>query len=480
MPAKTFVAAVVASLLFAATSAGCTKADRADVSRVARGAAQTVRGAVAGAAAALDRRPRRSPSELVHPPVLADPGAPPSDVLAAFLQAVPSGDTTVAWALLAPAERARWKTRERFRQYQLGALTECVGLCDRPDADFDIRLEARADRYAVVAGAGDRAIDSRRVRSVPFAFVLTRTGRTQSSEDRWRVGAGATPSIRRVDPPQGAGTLYGTANVRFVIRPLAGRQVTLVRAWLDDEPLAVKLSRVGELTVANGTKQGMRRGIHRVVVLAADSKRRAQVATWRFLVPRMPESLPALGPGDKGPSVVELQERLDALGFDLVRDGYYGEDTEHAVTAFAKINGLATDGVAYASTRRALARPKPVRPRATHSGEWVEIDLSRQVLILFAAGKAERIYDISSGSRGRRTSKGSFAFYNHISGWRHSALGYLWEPYYFHGGMAVHGAYHVPPYPASHGCVRVTLSSMARLKERLRLGMPVEVYGDEP
>ncbi len=40
-------------------------------------------------------------------------------------------------------------------------------------------------------------------------------------------------------------------------------------------------------------------------------------------------------------------------------------------------------------------------------------------------------------------------------------LGALYRPRYFHGdGIAVHGYHSVPPYPASHGCVRVTEAAM--------------------
>ena len=40
-------------------------------------------------------------------------------------------------------------------------------------------------------------------------------------------------------------------------------------------------------------------------------------------------------------------------------------------------------------------------------------------------------------------------------------LGALYRPRYFHhDGIAVHGYRSVPPYPASHGCVRVTEAAM--------------------
>ena len=47
---------------------------------------------------------------------------------------------------------------------------------------------------------------------------------------------------------------------------------------------------------------------------------------------------------------------------------------------------------------------------------------------------------------------------------------------YFYGGYAVHGMTSVPAYPASHGCVRMTVPTMDRMWSSLRAGMPVAIY----
>jgi peptidoglycan hydrolase-like protein with peptidoglycan-binding domain len=50
--------------------------------------------------------------------------------------------------------------------------------------------------------------------------------------------------------------------------------------------------------------------------------------------------------GDKGPSVVSLQQRLAATGFSVgAVDGDFGQKTLSAVTAFQKAKGLTADGV---------------------------------------------------------------------------------------------------------------------------------------
>ena len=38
------------------------------------------------------------------------------------------------------------------------------------------------------------------------------------------------------------------------------------------------------------------------------------------------------------------------------------------------------------------------------------------------------------------------------------AVGMLYNPVYFNGGIAVHGAESAPNHPARHGCVRVSMS----------------------
>ena len=37
-----------------------------------------------------------------------------------------------------------------------------------------------------------------------------------------------------------------------------------------------------------------------------------------------------------------------------------------------------------------------------------------------------------------------------------SPLGQLWRPRYYYGGYAIHGSDSIPPYPVSHGCVRLS------------------------
>ncbi len=202
---------------------------------------------------------------------------------------------------------------------------------------------------------------------------------------------------------------------------------------------------------------------------AAPGAARAAVAVRAAAAPA-----PVLRRGNKGSAVLAAQRRLIRLGYWLgVADGVYGDGTVHAVTALQKAAGLSRDGVLGPNTRKALNAG--VRPRAaTRKGTVVEVDLKRQVLLLVVKGKVTRILDVSTGSGERYTTvgggtaravtpKGSYRVTRGIDGWRKAPLGLLYRPKYFNGGIAVHGATSVPSYPASHGCVRVTLPAMDML-----------------
>ena len=65
-------------------------------------------------------------------------------------------------------------------------------------------------------------------------------------------------------------------------------------------------------------------------------------------------------------------------------------------------------------------------------------------------------------------------------GWWVGDLGQIYRPKYFIGGVAIHGSLSVPAYPASHGCVRVSVAAMDMIWEQeiLPRGTTVVVYGE--
>ncbi|HVM07223.1 MAG TPA: L,D-transpeptidase family protein [Acidimicrobiales bacterium] len=196
---------------------------------------------------------------------------------------------------------------------------------------------------------------------------------------------------------------------------------------------------------------------------------------------------------DRGPHVERLQRRLERLGYWVGRiDGVYGSLTEQAVYAFQKYEGLPVDGEMSRDDQRALDRAVRPRPNSS-SGDLVEIDESRQLLFVVRDGRALWTYNVSTGNEepythegqeyGADTPNGRFDVYREIDGWRESSLGRLYRPKYFHTrGIAVHGYTFVPPYPASHGCVRVSIAAMDHIwaSDLMPIGTRVWVYGSPP
>ena len=133
-----------------------------------------------------------------------------------------------------------------------------------------------------------------------------------------------------------------------------------------------------------------------------------------------------------------------------------------------------------------LAQPLEITWR--QRADRIEIDLGKQVLYLVKDNEVVNVLPVSSGN-GRRylnfyggsakatTPEGQFEFYKQRNYNHESYLGFMYKPYYFRGGYAVHGSSSVPSYPASHGCIRVTNSDMDYLRQHLELGMSIYVYG---
>jgi hypothetical protein len=67
-----------------------------------------------------------------------------------------------------------------------------------------------------------------------------------------------------------------------------------------------------------------------------------------------PTPPPLLMVGDRGPEVVTLQQRLNALGAQLRVDGIFGTGTRAAVMTFQAAHNLTADGVVGPDTRPAL------------------------------------------------------------------------------------------------------------------------------
>ena len=182
--------------------------------------------------------------------------------------------------------------------------------------------------------------------------------------------------------------------------------------------------------------------------------------------------------GATGPDVAELQRRLVALGYLIgAEDGVFSDSTMHAVVAFQKATGLPRDGIVGPATLERLNGAARPSPRST-AGRTIEVDLDRQILLVVADGRTEWVIDASTGSQPGTTPIGQFRVYYEVDGYDTGPLGVLYRPKYVVRGVAVHGYASVPPWPASHGCVRVTNAAMDWIwaSGAMAMGTPVWIY----
>jgi lipoprotein-anchoring transpeptidase ErfK/SrfK len=181
-------------------------------------------------------------------------------------------------------------------------------------------------------------------------------------------------------------------------------------------------------------------------------------------------AVPRLAFGATGPAVHALEERLAELHYALAGvDSTFGQDTYDAVVAFQKVNGLARTGVVEAADWRVLLRATV--PKAQVTGDAIEVDKTRQVLFVVRHGEVQLAIPVSTGATGN-TPIGTFHVYRKVAGWDWV----LYYPNYFLRGFAVHGYVDVPPYPASHGCVRIPIWVAQRIYGFIAYGSPIVIH----
>jgi lipoprotein-anchoring transpeptidase ErfK/SrfK len=270
---------------------------------------------------------------------------------------------------------------------------------------------------------------------------------------------------------------------------LAGVRVRVhgsIPAFVPDETVKVRIS-------SNGRKVFARRVAIQPGAAGTGSFEVSYRATriGRLVVRAVHDPTPALGPltavgrsvdvlprrvspASRRSAVRALQRRLRRLGYVVGAPGAYDARTARAVLAFRKVTGVRRTYDASSAVMRAIARGAgSFRIRRPSHGRHIEADLSRQVIALIAHGRVERIYPISSGAPATPTIRGSFRVYSKTPGT--NAKGMV-DSAYFIGAYATHGYPSVPPFPASHGCMRVPLADALSLFHWIRIGTRVDVY----
>ena len=176
-----------------------------------------------------------------------------------------------------------------------------------------------------------------------------------------------------------------------------------------------------------------------------------------------------LSTGSRGGIVQIYEQRMKDLHFDPGPvDGYFDSATYQAVITVQKYYNQPRTGVIDTGVQWALSSFRYSPAEGNTEPNRVEIDLDRQVLTVFqnwqpilltttSTGSGEHFCGGTDGCQYAITPTGHFHFYSFYNGWDNGKLGRMWNPYYFNGGIAVHGLASVPPYPASHGCARIPI-----------------------
>lgn len=184
-------------------------------------------------------------------------------------------------------------------------------------------------------------------------------------------------------------------------------------------------------------------------------------------------SYPDIDPGDNGPAVEVFNDLLRKVGYYNTDKGNYGSHTERAVMAFRKVNGMERSFQATSGIFEALAAGKGgFEAKYPNAGKHTEVDISKQVMALVDNGKVQ-VFHVSTGAAATPSDQGAFTYYRKDPGF--NSLGMYYSVYY-NRGEAIHGYKSVPPYPASHGCIRNPIPDSVFIYNWIDLGDKMYVY----
>jgi hypothetical protein len=202
----------------------------------------------------------------------------------------------------------------------------------------------------------------------------------------------------------------------------------------------------------------------------------------------------AMAPGAAGRSVKLLQQAMAERGlYRGPADGEFDAEVTAGVVAFHKLSSH-PDGDTWSEADHvgrswSLAdwegllslEPAPPKQRPNLPNR-MEVDIGHQLLYLIEDDEVSAILPVSSGGeywygnqQYAHTPRGRHEFYRYVPGWQSNGQ---YESWYFESIFAVHGYRLVPPYPVSHGCVRVHLWDADWLSERLELGMTIFIWDE--
>jgi L,D-transpeptidase-like protein/putative peptidoglycan binding protein len=334
--------------------------------------------------------------------------------------------------------------------------------------DFVGRLSPPAKNARVRLMRGDRLVAYGRVRADGVFKILVSIGNPGPFHAAWLTAASDEVTVRirpRLDVEL-VGTQVAGAPLRLeaTVTPAAAGPIRVRVAGLDH-----RVGSTGSLDLPTRQAGSLEIQVTTEPPPGYDRLHRELTATLRA---------PNLSLGTSGQTVSDLARQLAALHYAVPGFGStFGDDLQQSVYAFQKVQGLDRTGAVDAAFWTRLGEPRIPQPRYRVPANHIEVDKSHQVLYLVRGGQIALISPVSTaGIAGYYTPEGRFAIYRKVTGYDTSPLGVLLDPMYFYGGYAIHGNPSVPPYPASHGCVRVPNFVINRLFTSEPYGETVYVY----
>ncbi len=196
----------------------------------------------------------------------------------------------------------------------------------------------------------------------------------------------------------------------------------------------------------------------------------------RSLQARVSVRAKTLSAGSSGPYVKGMLTALQRLRFRVPNVGStFTAQVKDSVMAFQKAYRLSRSYVFNTACWRKIDGAKLIKARHASPATHIEVDKGRQILMIVKGGKPWGIICVSTGATGN-TPEGTFRIQQKHPYTSSGFGGTLVRTMGFHGDFAIHGWVDVPPYPASHGCVREPIWACYWTYDNSWVGETVYVY----
>ncbi len=175
--------------------------------------------------------------------------------------------------------------------------------------------------------------------------------------------------------------------------------------------------------------------------------------------------------GDQGQDVIELQERLNTLGFNAgLEDGYLGRSTQQAVIEFQRSKGLTPDGIIGPNTYTALM--------GINGKTWILINLAEKMLYLYLDNQLHRSFPVAIGKPSTPSPTGNFKITEKVIN-PGGVFGTRWMRFYKDYG--IHGTNNPASISraVSNGCIRMNNADVNYVYSLVPVGTEVTIVSSQ-